>query len=110
MVTTAVGLSSFTDHVEGARVRVAWTSLQELNVSGYYVYNSVSATGLRTRINDAMIPARGSASAYEVIDPSGHSGDLYWIEAVSAQGSIWYGPAVAESQNWRRVFLPFAPR
>lgn len=110
IVPTSVGLGSFTAHVEAVQVRVAWTSLQELNVSGYYVYNSVSATGLRTRINDAMIPARGSASAYEVIDPSGRSGDLYWIEAVSAQGSIWYGPAVAEPQNWRRVFIPVAQR
>jgi len=74
------------------------------------VYNSVSATGLRTRITDAIIPARGYASAYEVIDPSGRSGDLYWIEAVSAQGSIWYGPAAAESENWHRVFIPVAQR
>ena len=110
IVPTTVGLSAFTATVDGTQVRVAWTSLQELNITGYHVYNSLTATGFRARVTDAMVPARGNASDYIVIDPAGHSGEWYWIEAVGLDGSAWYGPVVAQPQNWHRVFLPIAQR
>lgn len=110
IVPTAVDLGSFTAYVDGSQVRVAWTSLQELNVTGYYVYNSATAAGLRNRITDTMIPAWGNPSSYMVMDPAGHMGEFYWIEAVTPNGSIWYGPTVAQFQDWRRVFIPVAQR
>lgn len=110
VVPTGVGLSSFTASVEGAQVRVAWTSLRELNLVGYYVYNSPTANGLRTRITNEIVPAQGNASSYVALDPAGNSGEFYWIEAVAPDGSTWYGPTAAQAQNWHRVFLPVAQR
>ncbi len=110
VVPTGIGLSSFTANVEGTQVRVAWTALRESSILGYHVYHGLTANGPRTRITNDMIPAQGSASSYVILHPTGHSGEFYWIEALGPGESAWYGPAAAQTQNWRYMFLPIAQR
>ena len=83
---TPVELKSFTAVMTVGGVRVSWVTAVEWENLGFNVYRSSAANGVRTQINNGIIPAVGasSGSAYEWLDTSVQAGTYYyWLEDVS---------------------------
>lgn len=83
-----------TDSPRGILLR--WRTGTEANTLGFHVYRQ--AHGKRTRINRALIPAKGApfGAAYSYLDPGAgqRRGLRYWIEEVGTDGTrMWRGPA-----------------
>jgi hypothetical protein len=97
--TTAAELASFCATGCDGRIAIEWTTTCEIDNAGFNIHRGFSAEGQHARINDRMIPARGSAvdgAAYSFIDNAVTTGITYyyWLEDVDVHGTgTIYGPA-----------------
>lgn len=83
---TAVELVEFRAEVFANQVRLIWETATELDNMGFNLYRASSPSGERTRINDELIPGRGTGlgGSYQFDDP-GMLDDgtyYYWLEDV----------------------------
>ena len=74
-------------------ITIRWETASESNAAGFYVSRSHSATGTFSRLNDALIPAKGNAftgASYAFIDPSVVPGTTYYylLEEVELDSSL----------------------
>jgi len=96
---TAVDLLNFSAGVRHGNVSVNWTTGTEINNAGFNLYRSSSELGSRTRLNSALIAARGDAvsgGSYSLIDAPGYGTFYYWLEDVEASGfATLHGPVKA---------------
>ena len=109
---TAVTLADFSARSSAGQVVVNWQSAVELRSLGYNIYRSTSLAGQRTQLNADLIPAEiGSmtGAAYQFVDPESgfNRTSYYWLEAVGADGSQWYGPVTVTTYG---IFLPLTIR
>ncbi|MBN2384529.1 hypothetical protein JXQ70_16770 [bacterium] len=83
----AITLISFgADSING-KAHISWETGSEVNTAGYNLLRSDSMAGLKFKVNDALIPAQGSAgsgAAYQFVDNTVNAGNtyLYWLEEV----------------------------
>ncbi len=92
---TAITLADFTVSVSGSGAVVSWRTTLESNTFGFYVLRGSSPDRAQaTRVNSAMIAARGgSGAAYRLDDAEGVLGSYYWLEEVELGGkTLLYGP------------------
>lgn len=93
---TAVDLMDFSAGARHGNVTVKWTTGTEINNAGFNLYRSSSELGSRTRLNSALIAARGDAVSggfYSFMDAPGYGTFYYWLEDVEASGSATlHGP------------------
>lgn len=116
---TAITLASFTATAVGGGVKVDWSTAIELDTRGYNLLRRGDTEGQRIMVNNALIPAAGQGSggaSYQLFDPSGRTGDLYWLQEIDLRGAISeYGPYTAlnpivrEKQRFT-VYLPLFRR
>jgi len=90
-ITTAVNLISFTATGQGASVRVAWETAQEIDNMGFYLYRARSPGGPFIRLTDKLIPGLFSSvkgKTYTYTDTDVDRGTLYYyrLEAVDVHG------------------------
>jgi DNA-binding beta-propeller fold protein YncE len=92
---TAIHLVSFSAHARDDHVEVTWVTASELNTAGFNVYRSAERNGARIKLNEFLIPARGSAfegAEYAFMDKHA-AGGYFWFEDVSLSGgSTVHGP------------------
>jgi hypothetical protein len=116
---TAVTITGLEAMPEESAIRVGWQTASELDVLGLNVYRGESLDGVRTRLNDDLIPGQVPGSpmgaTYEFLDDTAKPGleYYYWVESVDVYGvSVSQGPVSAEITSLRRL-LParrrFAP-
>lgn len=114
---TALTLLAFTAQPSEDGVNVVWVTGQEIDSFSFHLLRSKSNDSAdATRVTSSAIPARGSGSRYEFIDPNGQVGEWYWLEERETNGTIHrYGPVRAgeegaSGQNRAEVFLPMVGR
>jgi hypothetical protein len=79
-------------------VKLEWETVAELNLTGFNVYRSISATTNYTLVNQNLIPAEGDAllgTTYTYTDQSLSNGTTYYYRlelARSDSGVELYGP------------------
>jgi hypothetical protein len=64
-----------------ASIRIEWQTETELNTAGFNVYRSAAPGGEYVRLNEQLIPSRGSAtsgSTYTVVDEDVAAGETYY--------------------------------
>jgi hypothetical protein len=97
---------------------VAWKTVSEIDNLGFNLYRSRASSGPYTRLNEALIAARGATSGavYTWTDQLIEVGVSYYYrleDVETSGGSTFHGPvhvtAVAASHQ-HRIFLPVAGR
>ena len=69
-------------------VVIEWQTETELDVAGFHIYRSESPAGTFRRINEQLIPARGSSTAgdrYTFIDDNIEAGTVYYYRIVDVE-------------------------
>jgi len=83
---TAVDLVEFRAEVFASQVQLIWETATELDNMGFNLYRATSPDGERTRINDELIPGRGTGlgGSYQFFDPAALDDGTYyyWLEDV----------------------------
>jgi hypothetical protein len=109
---TAVDLVSFTATRQDGAVLVAWETATEVDNVGFNLYRGVSADGLYTKLNGALIPSQSPGSifgaAYTWLDTDVQPGVTYYykIEDVAVGGvRTMHGPISASAQNATKLAL-----
>jgi subtilisin family serine protease len=106
-IPTSVDLARFEAVPDGTSIRVEWETVSELDNLGFYLYRAESPDGLRTRLNDSLIPSQASSNSmdvpYQFVDSAVNQGiDLYGMATL-------HGPVSAEVPTMHRL-LPARPR
>jgi hypothetical protein len=98
---TVVELSSFTATPSNRAVILEWQTASEIDTTGFNLYRAAAEDGAYTKINAALIPAKGSSTegaAYEFVDKDVKNRKTYWykLEDVDLNGtSTMHGPITA---------------
>ena len=114
VVPTAVQITGFAARVTvtGA-VQVAWETAAEVDVLGFHMFRAAEGSEAWTRVNPALVPARGGAAGgatYRLADAPGVGAFRYRLEVVNADGAPQrYGPVEAVVRALR-AFLPWGGR
>lgn len=111
---TAAEILSLTATAAGDRAIVAWTTGPEAGVTGFHVHRAPTPDGPWSRVNAALVAARGggaSGTRYDLADGPGAGTFHYRLEVVHDTGpSTWHGPVSvtlpAGGSPPGRVFLP----
>jgi hypothetical protein len=100
-VPTVIKLSSFTATPKASRVGVDWSTASEIENAGFNLYRSESEEDNYSKINTALIPAKGSSTqgaSYEFIDTNVQNRKTYYykLEDIDINGiSTLHGPVKA---------------
>jgi subtilisin family serine protease len=114
---TSVELARFEAEADGRSIRVQWETATEVDNLGFNLYRAEAPDGLRTQLNDGLIPCQAAGSpvgaAYQLVDESVWPGVTYyyWLEDVDVYGvAALHGPVSAELSSLRGLLLPGRPR
>jgi hypothetical protein len=103
---TLITLSSFTATPSKRSVILKWTTASEIDNSGFNLYRAESENGEYVKINDSLIPTKGSSTSgaeYQYVDKNVKSKTTYYykLEDIDLSGkSTMHGPISVE---WKRV-------
>jgi hypothetical protein len=104
--TTAVGLQTLVASRTAQGTTVAWTTLFEEGVDGFYVLRAAAASGSFQRIGD-LIVANGAGARYSFVDRSVQPATAYWYQIEAAPSGEIFGPVSDYAgRTMRKVFLP----
>ncbi|MCX8043456.1 MAG: DUF1566 domain-containing protein [Desulfobacterota bacterium] len=101
---TLIELASFTATSNLNKVIIRWSTASELDNAGFNLYRAESEDGPYTKINAALIPAKGMATqgaAYEFIDKDARLWKTYYykLEDIDLNGTpTMHGPVSATSK------------
>jgi outer membrane protein assembly factor BamB len=110
--TTLIELSSFNAASLYKSVKISWSTAAEINNAGFNLYRAESEAGEYIKINDVLIPAKGSAtqgSTYEFVDDNVKNRKTYWykLEDMELNGtSTMHGP-ISATPKLQRLALGF---
>ncbi len=99
--STLVELSSLSAERRGFKhVAISWTTASEVDSAGFNIYRCAFQRGRYVRVNEALIPARGSptgGAAYEFVDESARWWtNWYRLEDIDSSGeSMMHDPVRA---------------
>jgi hypothetical protein len=108
---TLITLSSFKAKAGHRSVKLTWETESEVDNAGFNLYRADSADGAYTKVNDALIPARGSpteGAKYKLVDKGLKNGTKYFykLEDIDLNGtSTSHGPENA-TPRLIKAFLP----
>lgn len=113
-VPTAVELAWFTATARDSAVVLAWETASEVDLLGFNVYRAEAEGGVRTRLNEALIPAQAPGSpmgaVYDLVDEAVAPGATYWywLAALDLHGEATArGPVSATAgEPGYDVYLP----
>ncbi len=98
---TVIELADFGVQPRNRAVSIVWMTDAEIDNAGFNLYRAGSEDGEYSRINDALIPAEGTATkgaSYSFVDNNVRNGKTYWykLEDVDLSGvSTMHGPVSA---------------
>lgn len=102
---TVINLIRFEASGKLARIMLKWETASEIDNVGFNIYRAESADGEYTKINDALIPAKGSPSSgavYRFIDRNVERGKTYYykLEDIDTAGKGTIHEPPAEATAW----------
>ena len=98
---TVIELSLFIAISQSGQIHIAWATESEINNAGFNLFRSESEDGQYTKINNSLIPAKGSSTqgtSYEFIDTNVQNRQTYYykLEDIDNNGiSTFHGPVKA---------------
>jgi hypothetical protein len=98
---TLIQLASFTASPGSKKIVIKWSAESEIDNAGFNLYRSESENGEYNKINDSIIPARGSATQgaeYEFVDANVKNRKTYYykLEDIDLNGvPTLHGPIKA---------------
>jgi len=104
-VPTAITLSSFTEEPDNRSVMLTWTTETETNNAGFNLYRSESEDGAYIKLNDSLIPSKGSSTqgaSYEFIDTNVQNRKTYYykLEDIDTNGNSTFHGTVKAVPRW----------
>jgi len=109
---TAVDLTSFTAEGSATQITLRWATGNEVDSEGFNIWRSEQVTGPYSKLNGALIPARGnsfSGASYEFIDTTVLKGKTYAYKLEDIDtfaASTFHGPILTTASDQRRTYLP----
>ena len=99
-IPTAVGLKSFRATGSGRATTLSWETTSEINNLGFNLYRATSINGVRTKLNDRLIPTKvypgspfGAVYSYTDTSPRPKLPYYYWLENLDIFGGAeLHGP------------------
>lgn len=94
-----INLSDFDAIFENSQVKLTWLTASEVDNAGFYIYRSESPDGEYVKINETLIPAKGSGTQgadYMFIDHTVQNRKTYYykLQDIDIEGkSAFNGPA-----------------
>ena len=110
-----VRLSYFGAVPQGHAIHVEWQTATEVDLLGFNLYSAESPDGVRSRLNDSLIPGQMPGSpvgaSYEFADESVRSGITYyyWLELLDIYGGSTWTDSI-DARILYQVFLPLVNR
>jgi hypothetical protein len=107
---TLIRLSSFKANPKSGRVMLDWSTAAEIDNAGFNLYRSEAAEGNYIKINNALIPAKGTSTqgaAYEFTDTEVQNRTTYYykLEDIDVSGrSTMHGPVSAMPKRNFSIF------
>jgi len=107
---TLITLSSFVAEPRSHAIILAWSTVSEIDTTGFNLYRSEKERGNYSKINTSLIPARGSATqgaSYEFINNDVKNRKIYYykLEDIDLNGtSTMHGPVSATPRLLFRFF------
>lgn len=107
----AIDLAQFVAEPHSDSITVRWETGSEIDVEGFNIYRSNSASGEYTQINENLIAAVGDSStgsSYSYTDSSADPAVTYYYrleEIDSAANSVYYDPIAVNAYDGE-LFLP----
>jgi len=101
---TLILLSSFTANSKSGEVILNWATESEIDNAGFNIYRAASEGEAYVKINDALIPAKGSTTVgatYDFVDEGLQNRKTYYykLEDIDLNGkSTMHGPVSAKSR------------
>jgi len=98
---TVIDLAEFKAEPGNRKVIIVWTTGAEIDNAGFNIYRSTEENGTYAKINDELIPAKGSPSdsaTYQFIDKPVKNRTTYWykLEDIDLKGeATMHGPVSA---------------
>ncbi|MCX5902696.1 MAG: VCBS repeat-containing protein, partial [Proteobacteria bacterium] len=98
---TVIQLSYFAATPKAGKVILQWNTEAEIDNAGFNIYRAESETGKYSRINDSLVPAKGSSTqgaSYEFTDTDVQNRKTYYykLEDIDLSGkSTMHGPVSA---------------
>jgi uncharacterized repeat protein (TIGR01451 family) len=105
--TTGLTLSSLTAERQAGQVFVRWTTVGDLNNTGFHVYRAARPQGPYERLTNATVfasSAMGNRADYVWIDTTAGAA-TYWYRVEAAPDGVMFGPVMLQNHGGR-VFLP----
>lgn len=108
LTPTVIALSEFSAIPGAFKVTITWKTESEIDNAGFNLYRSTSENGEYIKINEALIPSRGSATqsaTYEFADRDVKNRETYYYKLedvdTNGQGTL-HGPVSATTGRVRR--------
>jgi predicted outer membrane repeat protein len=114
LAPTAATVDGFAAALHPDRVRLHWTTLNEVGLTGFHLYRGTDAAGPGDRITGDPLPSQGAggldgfAYAYDDFTPRPpETAFYYWLEELHSDGEVFrHGPQRIGGAGSLRVFLP----
>lgn len=102
---TVIELSSFSAIPGDGHVTLQWRTESEIDTAGFNIYRGVIGSAETTKLNDTLIPAKGTATSgaeytYEDDDVSNGTIYIYKLEDVDTAGTVTKHKPVRAVPRW----------
>jgi hypothetical protein len=102
---TVIELSSFSAVPGDGHVTLMWRTESEIDTAGFNIYRGVIGSSEMTKLNDSLIPARGTAASgaeytYEDDDVRNGTMYMYKLEDVATDGTVTEHKPVGATPRW----------
>jgi hypothetical protein len=104
-IPTVIELSNFTAIPGDGEVTLMWRTESEIDTAGFNIYRGVIGSSEMTKLNDTLIPAKGTAtsgSEYTYVDDDVRNGVIYIykLEDVDTAGTVTEHKPVRATPRW----------
>lgn len=104
-IPTVIELSNFSAIPGDGEVTLMWRTESEIDTAGFNIYRGVIGSADMTKLNDTLIPAKGTATSgaeYTYVDDDVRNGIiyLYKLEDVDTAGTVTEHKPVRTTPRW----------
>ncbi len=104
-IPTVIELSNFSAIPGDGEVTLMWRTESEIDTAGFNIYRGVIGSSEMTKLNDTLIPAKGTATSgaeYTYVDDDVRNGIIYIykLEDVDTAGTVTEHKPVRATPRW----------
>jgi hypothetical protein len=104
-IPTVIELSNFSAIPGDGEVTLMWRTESEIDTAGFNIYRGVIGSAEMTKLNDTLIPAKGTATSgaeYTYVDDAARNGVIYIykLEDVDTAGTVTEHKPARATPRW----------